>query len=199
MYSLEAAYGQAFFVENQREGLLHAGWFCPLLVDVFHPGSVVDVGCGTGHFVQWFDKHGVKATGIEGSQWAVDHTIGRFVFQADLRKPYVTTSISPHYDLAISIEVAEHLEPEYAGVFVDTLCALSDTVVLSAAVPGQGGEHHVNEREPEYWILHFIDRGYYYDKRATAELLAGILAAKVNKYHVAGWFKNIMVFRKRAS
>jgi len=33
-------------------------------------------------------------------------------------------------------------------------------VLFSAAVPGQGGEHHVNEQPPEYWRSLFAERGY---------------------------------------
>jgi hypothetical protein len=53
------------------------------------------------------------------------------------------------FDLALSLELAEHLPPECAGVLVDSLARLAPAVVFSAAVPFQGGVGHVNERWPE--------------------------------------------------
>jgi hypothetical protein len=64
------------------------------------------------------------------------------------------------YDLAISLEVAEHLPPTAAAGFVSLLADLSDFVLFSAAVPGQGGVGHVNEQWPDYWISLFAGHGY---------------------------------------
>ncbi len=193
MYSLAEAYDEAFFAENQREGLLHAAWFCPLLVEIFHPQSLVDVGCGTGHFGKWFLENRIHYLGIEGSECGYRHRLVDSVANLDLRTFKWT---GDKYDLAISIEVAEHIEVEYAGVFVDTLCALSDTIVLTAAVPGQGGTFHVNEQPQSYWVDLFMDRNYYCSNVATKDLRRGIKRARLNNQHVAGWFKNIMVYRK---
>ena len=64
------------------------------------------------------------------------------------------------FDLAQSLEVAEHLPKASGERFVDSLCALSDIVMFSAAQPGQGGEGHVNERRPSDWAADFAQRGY---------------------------------------
>ncbi len=197
MYDL-SVYDQEFFSTNQWEGLRHAEWFCPLLVEIFHPKSLVDVGCGTGHFVKWCDDHDIEAFGIEGSKWAVEHAIGKCVIQMDLRQKGFAVEHCRKFDLAISIEVAEHIEKEYAGVFVDTLCALSDTVVMTAAPPGQGGTMHVNEQPKHYWVGGFRSRGFEYDSVRTESLADGIMAAKSKGEHVANWFApNIMCFRRR--
>lgn len=194
-YSLEV-YNYHFYLENQREGLLHAKWFMPLLLKTFEFDSLVDVGCGTGHFLKWCFDNGISDYfGIEGSKYAANNPLVPKVVLADLRFPFTHYK---HFDLAISIEVAEHLEEEYADTFVNTLCGLSNTVVLTAAVPGQGGHWHMNERPKEYWVEKFLDHNYFYDNLADAKLHDGIAEARVSGEHVAGWFRNIMAFRRAA-
>ncbi len=76
----------------------------------------------------------------------------------DLAKPFERTDLQA--DLVISLEVAEHLPDTAADNFVHRLCAHGDVVLFSAAVPGQGGTHHVNEQWPDYWAAKFAARGY---------------------------------------
>jgi hypothetical protein len=64
------------------------------------------------------------------------------------------------FDLVQSLEVAEHLPADRAAGFVDNLVRHGDVILFSAAVPHQGGEHHVNEQPPEYWRRLFAERGY---------------------------------------
>ena len=56
--------------------------------------------------------------------------------------------------------MAEHLPASRASGFVHDLCAASDFVLFSAAIPGQGGQHHVNEQWPGYWADRFAAEGY---------------------------------------
>jgi hypothetical protein len=67
---------------------------------------------------------------------------------------------SERYDLAISLEVAEHLHEKAADNFFRQLTRLSDRILFSAAIPGQGGLHHLNERSPGYWAEKFRDCGF---------------------------------------
>ncbi len=64
------------------------------------------------------------------------------------------------FDLAISLEVAEHLSPERAMSFVEDICAAAPCVLFSAAIPHQGGRHHVNEQWQSYWTERFLQQGY---------------------------------------
>ncbi|HEY1206222.1 MAG: class I SAM-dependent methyltransferase [Bryobacteraceae bacterium] len=113
--------------------------------------SVVDVGCGVGTWGKQFIDNGVaEFTGIDGphvdpellkipAQWFIAH---------DLETPL---RLDRTFDLAVSLEVAEHLSPQRAASFVSDLCALAPAVLFSAAIPGQWGTNHRNERWPEYW------------------------------------------------
>ena len=75
----------------------------------------------------------------------------------DLRKPFKHEG---RFDLAVSVEVAEHLPYERAPTFVRDLAQASDIIVFSAAAPFQGGERHMNEQWPEYWAILFRRQGY---------------------------------------
>ena len=68
--------------------------------------------------------------------------------------------ISDKYDLAISLEVAEHLSPSRSCGFIDDLTNLSDVVLFSAAIPMQGGTNHINEQPISYWANLFLERGF---------------------------------------
>jgi hypothetical protein len=58
------------------------------------------------------------------------------------------------------LEVAEHLPESSAGFLLDSLCKHSDIIVFSAAIPGQGGQNHVNEQPFTYWQSMFAERGF---------------------------------------
>jgi hypothetical protein len=75
----------------------------------------------------------------------------------DLRKPL---QLGRTFDLAVSLEVAEHLPADSADAFVESLTRLADIVLFSAAIPHQGGEEHLNEQWPDYWEAKFTARGY---------------------------------------
>jgi hypothetical protein len=75
----------------------------------------------------------------------------------DLSKPF---TLNEKFDLVVSLEVAEHLPESSAASFVDALAALGNTILFSAAVPYQIGEHHLNLQWQDYWANLFAARGY---------------------------------------
>ena len=79
---------------------------------------------------------------------------------ADLRAPIF---LEKRFDLAISTEVAEHLEEEQEEVYLENITKTSDQILFTAAVPGQMGVNHINEQWQSYWIKKFRERGYYCD------------------------------------
>jgi len=197
MYPL-SVYDEKFYEMNQREGLAMAEWLCPAVIEIFNlkekTGSIVDVGAGTGHLVKQFRNMDFICNGLEGSEYAVCHSLTD-IYLVDLR---TALAVSLKYDLAISLEVAEHIDPEFVDVYVDNLCALSDTILISAAVPNQGGEHHVNEQPFWYWLEKFEKRGYKLDEEAVAKFRMSMRIAKANNYFVPGYMHvtNYFVFRK---
>jgi hypothetical protein len=122
--------------------------------------SAVDFGCGLGTWLFALNKLGVnEIKGYDGI-WVNKESlkIPKECFTAvELDKG---VSVDKRYDLAISVEVAEHLPEESAGLFVKSLVNASDIVLFSAAIPFQGGTEHINEQWPEYWDKIFKENGY---------------------------------------
>ncbi|MCY2924871.1 MAG: methyltransferase domain-containing protein, partial [Planctomycetota bacterium] len=122
--------------------------------------SVVDIGCGVGTWLRAFSECGVgDFLGIDGPH--VDQKLlqidpARFR-PVDLTGPL---GLQRRFDMAVSLEVVENLPPQYADAMVTSLASLADVVVLSAAVPGQGGHSHVNEQWPDYWSTMFRRLGF---------------------------------------
>jgi hypothetical protein len=136
----------------------------PILMASFNPKSVIDVGCGVGNWLEEFKRnHVVDLFGIDG------HHLDKGLFMLDQSNLLMTDMNEPfkinrRFDLAISLEVAEHLKREAADNFVSSLCSISDLIVFSAAIPGQGGQNHLNEQWPSYWKKKFESRGFgFYD------------------------------------
>ncbi|HVX07924.1 class I SAM-dependent methyltransferase [Humibacter sp.] len=123
------------------------------------PASVVDFGCGLGVWLAEWAAHGCAIQGIDGDY--VDRSALRIperAFRAaDLAQP---VELERCYDLVMSLEVAEHLPAECADIFVESLTRHGDAILFSAAIPGQGGEHHVNCRWPSWWAAKFRAHGY---------------------------------------
>jgi SAM-dependent methyltransferase len=159
------SYSAAFYESQKTGSRLSAERIVPILTDLLRPQSVIDVGCGIGAWLFVFKALGVsRVTGIDGD-WAASHLeikpseFVSFDF-ASAPIPYSLDLPIRKYDLAICLEFLEHLQPNIAGELVNFLCSVSDVVIASAAIPNQGGVHHVNEQWPDYWAALFRERGY---------------------------------------
>ena len=139
------------------------------LVREFGPKSVIDIGCGTGVLLEVFQRHGLSCLGLDNAEagLALARKRGVPVMKVDLEQPL---DLNRRADLVVSTEVAEHLPESSADRYVDLLCQLADTVVITAATPGQGGTDHVNEQPNDYWIEKFVVRDYGYDEACTLRL-----------------------------
>lgn len=157
-------YSESFF-DLQATGSKKASEvIVPLLMSRFSPSSVLDVGCGSGEWLNTFKRSGVSTVmGVDGG-FTTQRQLSESEFQeVDLTQTDKINLPKNNYDLAMSLEVAEHLPEEQAENFVNFLCDKSDVVVFSAAIPHQGGHHHLNERWQSYWKQIFASRGYHPD------------------------------------
>lgn len=129
-----------------------------------NPTSIVDFGCGEGLWLESAKRldAGISIWGLDGDYIDRERLrIPKEVFQAvDLGKPL---KLNTKFDLAISTEVAEHINLQDSEQFIDNLTNASDNILFSAAIPGQGGINHVNEQWQGYWVDMFIKRGFFVD------------------------------------
>ena len=157
---MTAKYDREFYLYTHDTNRQAADVVLPILFDVTNIGSVVDVGCGMGTWLEAARRLGAEEVlGFDGPWLEEENRLlddESFVEQ-NLEEKIVAAS---KFDLAISLEVAEHLSAERADGFVDDLCSMSDLVLFSAATPGQGGMHHINEQWQSYWAHRFQGHGY---------------------------------------
>jgi SAM-dependent methyltransferase len=156
-----SAYGHHTSVETDTKGSLEsARVIVPIIVGLLKPKSVIDFGCGLGAWLKAFQENGVEEVkGLDGpyldrSKLLIDNTSFRSV---DLCQP---VDIEGRWDLAICLEVAEHLPPMAGAALVRVLTDSAPLVLFSAAIPGQTGRGHINEQWPVYWRQLFERQGF---------------------------------------
>ena len=131
-----------------------------ILREYFQPQSVLDVGCGLGTWLAAArelgarDVYGVDGDWVDPAQLDVEPAV---LSRCDLEQDIV---LDRKFDLVISLEVAEHLQERTSDGFVASLARHGDVVLFSAAIPAQGGHHHVNEQFADYWAERFARHGY---------------------------------------
>ena len=132
----------------------------PTVLDMFKVHSVVDFGSGICTWLSAAQDLGVEdCLGIDG-EWVDLSMLAIPKAQFLQQNLHEDIRLGRRFDLAICLEVAEHLSPEKAEVLVDNIAKHSDLVLWSAAIEGQGGQYHINERPPSYWDELFRSRGY---------------------------------------
>lgn len=146
---------------------LSAAVALPPLFEAWAPiTSVVDFGCGTGAWLTVATDLGApRCVGIDGP---AAKSPGELVVH-DLCEPL---DLGERFDLAICLEVAEHLPDTAADTLVASITAHSDLVLFSAATPGQSGHGHINLQPHSYWDARFDAAGY----RMTSVVVAPDMA-----------------------
>lgn len=131
----------------------------PLVFSEIKPKSIVDVGCGTGVWLSVSKENNISdILGLDGNYVIKDLQIKRDEFQAtDISAGFL---IDKKYDLALCLEVGEHIATKKSPALVDSLTRAADVILFSAAPPGQGGLHHVNEQWPAFWQKLFQNKDF---------------------------------------
>jgi SAM-dependent methyltransferase len=148
-----AAAGRVHTLDGAREALRI------LFADEF-PRSVLDVGCGTGTWLNAALERGAEEiVGVEGADIpeGLLHVPAEHIVRADLRRPI---DLRRKFDLVLCLETAEHIDRDSAATLIDSLVHHGDTILFSAAIPGQDGDGHINCQWPDYWQELFNGRGF---------------------------------------
>jgi hypothetical protein len=156
-----STYSTAFFEAQREESLRSARVIVPIVTSLLRPMSAVDIGCGVGAWLRALDENGVSNyLGLDGAYVNREQLLippDRFQI-ADLSESPSLEGRS--FDLALCLEVGEHLSTAVADGLVALLTSCAPAVLFSAAVPSQGGTGHVNEQWPSFWRERFSKRGF---------------------------------------
>ena len=170
-----------------------AGRIAGSIVAEFKPARVIDVGCGTGALLAALRDKGCQVFGLEYAEAGLKlcRARGLEVAKFDLERNVFDTNRT--FDVAVSMEVAEHLPETAADRYVELLAQLSRIIVFTAAQPGQGGIDHVNEQPASYWIAKFQNQGFEHAAELSDRWRENWKAAG----DVEDWYyKNLMIFRR---
>jgi len=157
------------------------------------PQSIIDLGCGVGSYLEGAFKAGCEdIKGIEISYDDVQKYIVNSIF------PYISYGditenilIKEKFDCVLSIEVAEHIDPQKTDNFIKSLINCSKKhIILTAAPPGQRGTGHINLREKSFWIKAIEEKGAVYNEELVEQFKNKWKEFNVPKYIL----KNLMVF-----
>jgi SAM-dependent methyltransferase len=160
----------------------------PEILQFVNPKSVVDFGCGLGNYLHVFKKNGVEEIlGINGP-WVEKEQLFKYIkpeefLERDIEKEI---TLNKQFDLVVSLEVAEHLTENSAETFVQNLVNAGDVILFSAAIPGQGGQNHINEQWLSYWEKMFLKHDY-----VVHDVIRPIIW---DNPKIRSWYKQNMVF-----
>lgn len=201
-------YTKEYFEKIQQEESLQAFRLERILYDLYKPKSVIDWGCANGLYLEPFmTENGCKVLGIENSPVAIEMKHPDItVLQADMTEkvflmPMIKKGqplgvgeglINVKFDMALCIEVLEHIEEPYAKVAIANLCSSSDRLVVSIAREWQTGPGHVNLKPIEYWIQKFGWNGFRVDNKTTLD----VRERMGDGYHL-GWLTNNLLILER--
>ena len=151
-------YNSQFYTAIKNDGIASAKLVIPFLIEIFDPKTLLDVGTGSGAWAWTAKNHGIKSLGIDG---------GYVPLKSRLLEPeeFIEEDLSAQwfekieayglFDITLCLEVAEHIPSTKAQHFIAQLIKTSNVIVFSAAIPYQGGTHHVNENWIKFWDSHF--------------------------------------------
>lgn len=140
--------------------------------------KIIDVGCGPGIYVKALRDLGFEVDGIDPDPRCPERQVSMF-------------DVEGKYDLAICLEVAEHIDPNEADNIVKKLTELAPTIIFSAAQPGQGGHGHINCQPKEYWEHKFGKLNFVLDRDLTNRFVS-----EMKKGYHMGWLtNNVQIFK----
>lgn len=185
-------YTKEYFEKIQQEESLQAFRLERILYDLYKPKSVIDWGCANGLYLEPFmTEDGCEVLGIEKSPVAIEMRHPDIkIAQKDISTQLQLFDF--RFDMALCIEVLEHLEEKDANIAIDNICGSSDRLVISIAREWQTGPGHINLKPIDWWIQKFAWKGFKVDNRMTLD----VRERMGDGYHL-GWLTNNLLILER--
>ena len=156
------------------------------VIDTYSPKTIIEFGCGNGDLSKAFYKYGVKVMAVDGfAEPDFSGQPGIEFHKIDLNNPdkikNFCNSLERKFDVAICMEVAEHLKPEVSQSLIGTLTSVADVVIFSAAIPEQDGDGHINCQTRLFWHKLFEQNNF--------ALVDNIRSRIRDNMNVAVWYR----------
>lgn len=196
MQKVEQLYDASYCARNKKKAWRYevVPRVVEMLFDYFKPCSVIDFGCANGLHLANFKDLGAECFGVEGTlhyrQYIEENYDGEYAI-LDLR---IAFDLRKRFELAICIDVLEHIEEEFAQTAVDNISRHADILCITAS-PVTNARYHPNGRKKDYWVKKFELSGKF-------EFKKGETARLQDKFkHLEGcptrMKENLMIFRRK--
>lgn len=133
------------------------------IVQDFNPKTVIDFGCAYGYLVKALRDLGVDAWGIDISSYAIskaDENVKKYLrVHSVLEK--LPNDLYEKFDMAICIEMIEHLYESDGLRALENISNYSDTILLSSTSRDFMEETHFNVQQNEYWAEKMSKLSFY--------------------------------------
>jgi Methyltransferase domain len=185
-------YSREFYSDTSDGSYCSASVILPLVLEQKNIRSIVDFGCGLGTWLKVAAERGISDyLGLEG-EWVDDDMFWipkEKIRHIDLAKPI---NLHRQFDLAMCLEVAEHLPAACADNLIDSITSAAPLVLFSAAIPLQAGSGHINVQWQDYWAELFAKRNF-----AAVDSIRPLVW---NNPSVQWWYQqNVLLFSKQNS
>lgn len=186
-------YDKNFFIDSNKLKVSSAQKLAKIINENFIFHSVFDIGCGIGLYLNEFFKLNKEVLGCDFSLDGIGMSPKEFtIFYADITKPII---LNRKYDLVICFEVAEHINERYSAQLVSNCIKNGKIILFTAAVPGQGGVGHINEKPKLFWIKLFKKFNFEYNENLSRKV-----RTIMESDDIVQWLaKNFMCFQSRDS
>ena len=158
-----------FWEENNFDRHSVDDILCNSLIEFFKDNyieSIIDIGCGTGYYTKRLNTF-FDCDGYDGNPYTEELTEG-VCKVLDFSKPI---TFDRDYEAVLCLEVAEHIPKEFESIFLNNIFKIKpEIIVMSWAIPNQGGDGHVNEQPNNYVIDVMNQNGYFYNERESLKM-----------------------------
>ena len=158
------------------------------IVRDFQPRTVLDAGCAMGYLVAALRDLGVKAYGMDISEYAISRVredIKPFCIVSSLAEP-LPDCIPKRYDLVVTIEVLEHLNEDDGRAAVVKLCSYADRILFSSTPNDFKEISHINVQQKEYWTKLFAQEGFLNELNYTPDYIAPYAVSYIKNDNMIG-------------